>query len=191
MNTSKDVNFERHYAKFPDLQHYALLKTALQVEELFPFATRAIAWGMPTYKIGEDYLCHIEGFKNHNSLFPSSGAISEIFAQELSKYEVSKGTIHFPQDKPFPKPLLKKLLLARLDQINGNYPKKNGQAVEYYKNGAIKAKGKFKGELLTGYWEWFRLDSSIMRSGTFKNGAQVGEWTTYDKSGEIVKVTKF
>jgi antitoxin component YwqK of YwqJK toxin-antitoxin module len=42
---------------------------------------------------------------------------------------------------------------------------------------------------MTGYWEWFRKDGTIMRSGYFKNGEQAGEWTTYDKSGKVVKVT--
>ncbi|MDO6721510.1 hypothetical protein Q4575_19020 [Psychrosphaera sp. 1_MG-2023] len=28
-----------------------------------------------------------------------------------------------------------------------------------------------------------------MRSGTYRDGIQVGEWTTYDKSGAIYKVT--
>jgi hypothetical protein len=29
-----------------------------------------------------------------------------------------------------------------------------------------------------------------MRSGHFENGEQVGEWTTYDANGKVVKVTK-
>jgi antitoxin component YwqK of YwqJK toxin-antitoxin module len=29
-----------------------------------------------------------------------------------------------------------------------------------------------------------------MRSGYFENGEQVGEWTTYDKTGRVVKVTR-
>ena len=28
-----------------------------------------------------------------------------------------------------------------------------------------------------------------MRSGYFDNGEQVGEWTTYNKNGKVVKVT--
>ena len=28
-----------------------------------------------------------------------------------------------------------------------------------------------------------------MRSGYFENGEQVGQWTTYDKKGEVVKIT--
>jgi antitoxin component YwqK of YwqJK toxin-antitoxin module len=41
-----------------------------------------------------------------------------------------------------------------------------------------------------GYFEWFRKDGSRMRSGYFSKGEQVGEWTTYDKTGRIVKVTQ-
>jgi antitoxin component YwqK of YwqJK toxin-antitoxin module len=29
-----------------------------------------------------------------------------------------------------------------------------------------------------------------MRSGTFENGKQVGEWTTYDQAGVVYKVTR-
>ena len=41
-----------------------------------------------------------------------------------------------------------------------------------------------------GYWEWFRLDGTKMRSGYFEKGEQTGEWTTYDKMGQIYKVTQ-
>jgi antitoxin component YwqK of YwqJK toxin-antitoxin module len=43
---------------------------------------------------------------------------------------------------------------------------------------------------LAGYWERFRRDGTRMRSGYFENDDQVGEWTTYDAKGKIVKVTK-
>ncbi len=39
------------------------------------------------------------------------------------------------------------------------------------------------------YWEWFRLDGTKMRSGHFENNEQIGEWTTYDKKGQVYKVT--
>jgi antitoxin component YwqK of YwqJK toxin-antitoxin module len=45
------------------------------------------------------------------------------------------------------------------------------------------------GGVMTGYWEWFRKDGTRMRSGYFKSGEQVGQWTTYDKNGKVVKVT--
>ena len=46
-------------------------------------------------------------------------------------------------------------------------------------------------DTLTGYWEWFRKDGTKLRSGYFKDGKQVGEWTTYDRTGAPHKVTDF
>ena len=58
-----------------------------------------------------------------------------------------------------------------------------------HKDGSLWARGFRRGETMHGYWEWFRKDGSKMRSGSFDNGLQVGEWTTYDETGRIVKVT--
>ena len=183
--------FSAALKKFPKEQQLALLKTIKFAEELAPHAVRTIAWGMPTLKIGEDNLCHVMGFKQHNSLFPSSGTIASQFKKDLAKYQVSKGTIQFDLAKPFPKPLLKKLLLARISQINESYPKKNGAFVEYYKNGGVKAKGKFKGKAMHGKWDFFRQDGSIMRSGSFTAGKQSGIWRTFTRTGRQVSEQSF
>ena len=185
------ISFDSTFKKLPKEQQKALLVTLKSAESLFPKAERVIAWGMPTLKIGDDNLCHIQGFKNHNSLFPSTGSIATQLKSELAKFKVSKGTIQFELDKPFPKPLLKKLLLARLNQINSSYPRKNGLFIEYYKNGGIKAKGKYKGNKLHGAWEFYRIDGSLMRSGSFKDGKQSGIWRTFTKTGRQVSEQSF
>ena len=187
---AKDL-FATALQKFPKEQQKAILSTLKAAEQLFPKSTRAIAYGMPTLKIGSEYLCHVYGFKEHNSLFPASGGVASLLKKDLSKYKISKGTIQFDFEKPFPKPLLKKILLTRLKQINDSYPKKNGAFIEYYKNGGIKAKGKYKGAKLHGAWQFFRLDGSLMRSGSFKDGKQSGAWITYDSKGRKVKTTNF
>ena len=61
--------------------------------------------------------------------------------------------------------------------------------VKYHKDGSIWAKGEMIEEQPNGYWEWFRIDGIIMRSGYFENGKQTGEWTTYNKKGKVYKVT--
>jgi antitoxin component YwqK of YwqJK toxin-antitoxin module len=61
--------------------------------------------------------------------------------------------------------------------------------IEYHKDGSIWAKGQMIQGVPTGYWEWFRKDGTKMRSGYFENGEQIGEWTTYDKKGDVYKVT--
>lgn len=62
--------------------------------------------------------------------------------------------------------------------------------IEYHKDGSVWARGQTVDGLPTGYWEWFRLDGTKMRSGHFDEGQQTGEWTTYDKKGEVYKVTR-
>jgi len=64
------------------------------------------------------------------------------------------------------------------------------QFVKYHNDGSVWAKGQMLDGEPHGYFEWFRKDGVIMRSGYFENGKQVGEWTTYDKKGKIFKVTK-
>ena len=66
-------------------------------------------------------------------------------------------------------------------------PKKNH--IEYHKDGSVRARGQTADGVPAGYWEWFRLDGTKMRSGHFENGEQTGEWTTYDKKGQVYKVT--
>ena len=59
----------------------------------------------------------------------------------------------------------------------------------YHRDGSVWAKGQTIGGVPTGYWEWFRKDGTKMRSGSFENGQQVGQWTTYDQRGRVYKVT--
>lgn len=62
--------------------------------------------------------------------------------------------------------------------------------LEYHRDGSIRARGMKTDGVLTGYWEWFRLDGTKLRSGHFEEGEPVGAWTTYDKSGQPYKVTE-
>jgi len=43
-----------------------------------------------------------------------SVAVMAAFKDDLEKYETSKGTIHFPVNRPLPAALVKKLVKARI-----------------------------------------------------------------------------
>ena len=64
-----------------------------------------------------------------------------------------------------------------------------GLHVERHRDGSVRARGPVVDGQPHGYWEWFRLDGTLMRSGTFSAGRTVGEWTTYDQAGTPYKVT--
>lgn len=67
----------------------------------------------------------------------------------------------------------------------------DGLTIKYHANGkTIWSKGKVVDDQAEGYWEWYRLDGTLKRSGHFINGNPVGEWITYDGEGEVYKKTQ-
>lgn len=60
-----------------------------------------------------------------------------------------------------------------------------------YDNGNPKQRGQRLDGEMHGSWEFYRRDGSIMRSGAFVRGKQVGVWRTFDRSGVVVKETDF
>ena len=87
-------------------------------------ATETISYRIPTfhYKKG---LVAFAAFKNHCSFFPMSYAVIQTYAAELAKYKTSKGTIQFPLDKPLPATLIRKMVKARLAEVEAKATKKS------------------------------------------------------------------
>jgi uncharacterized protein YdhG (YjbR/CyaY superfamily) len=80
-----------------------------------PEATETISYGIPAFKY-KGILVWFAGFSDHCSLFPTASVI-QAFKGDLKGYKTSKGTIRFPADKPLPTALLKKLVKARVAQV--------------------------------------------------------------------------
>jgi uncharacterized protein YdhG (YjbR/CyaY superfamily) len=79
--------------------------------------TEALSYGIPTFKHNGSIVA-IAAFKDHCSLFPMSYFVIDKFRPQLARFEVSKGTVRFPINKPLPAPLLKKIVKARLLQMS-------------------------------------------------------------------------
>ncbi|HLJ29788.1 MAG TPA: DUF1801 domain-containing protein [Candidatus Angelobacter sp.] len=79
-----------------------------------PEATEVISYRIPAFKDNR-ILVWYAAFSSHCSLFPTASVI-EAFKDELEGFSTSKGTIHFPTDKPMPIALIKKLVKARVAQ---------------------------------------------------------------------------
>lgn len=66
----------------------------------------------------------------------------------------------------------------------------DGFTIKYHANGtSIWSKGKIIDGKADGYWEWYRIDGTIKRSGTFHKGEPTGTWTTYNSQGNAYKTT--
>ncbi len=63
--------------------------------------------------------------------------------------------------------------------------------VSYYDTGAVRYRGFQLDGQMHGPWEFLRKDGSVMRTGSFDRGRQVGVWRTYDRAGKVVKETDY
>ena len=178
-----------HLKKFSPEQKKILTDLRNHIASKLPTAEQVIKYGIPTFLIEGVPVIGFDGYKAHNSIFPYSGSFNARLKKDLEKYVQTKGSIHFEGGKSIPKPMINKILVERIRQINDSYPKKTGEYLEFYANGVLKAKGKYKAGKLHGDWKWFRKTGVIMRSGSFKNGEQTGTWVTYDAKGKVYKKT--
>jgi uncharacterized protein YdhG (YjbR/CyaY superfamily) len=108
-------NFDEYLAGVPEPARSTLNEMRAAIRSAVPpEATETISYRIPAFK-HKRVLVWFAAFSNHCSLFPTASVI-EVFRNELKGFTTSKGTIHFPTDKPLPAALIKKLVKARVAQ---------------------------------------------------------------------------
>lgn len=107
---------DRYLAGVPEPARSTLNKVRAAIRAAAPSeATEIISYGIPAFK-HKGVLVWYAAFANHCSLFPTASVIEE-FKEELKGFTLSKGTLQFPTDKPLPSALVKKMVKARVAQI--------------------------------------------------------------------------
>jgi len=107
----KDV--DEYLATVPEPARSTLNKMRATIRSAVPpEATEVISYRMPAFKHNR-VLVWFAAFSDHCSLFPTA-AVIEKFKNELKNFSTSKGTLHFPTNKPLPTALIRKLVKARV-----------------------------------------------------------------------------
>ena len=101
------ATIDEYIADFPENVQPHLEKVRAAIRKAAPDAEEAIKYSMPTFVLNGN-LIHFAGWSSHVGLYPGSKPI-EMFKDELAKYEISKGTVRFPLDKPIPLGLIGKI----------------------------------------------------------------------------------
>lgn len=108
---------EAYLAKVPEPARGTLEKMRAMIRAAAPKdAAEGISYGMPAFKYRKP-LAGYAAFKDHCSLFPMSGAVVAAMKDELKDYVTSKGAIQFALEKPMSMALVKKIVKARLAEI--------------------------------------------------------------------------
>ena len=167
----------------PEPQRATLTALRATIAALLPRAEESIAYGAPAWKVDGTAWPGSPGFAKHCAYLPFSGAVTETLARRARGVHDHQGVGH----------LRRRTARCRRRSSSGSWPPGSpscsmvpdakGVARDFYPDGGLKAKGRIKDGELHGDWSWWRKDGSLLRTGSFDRGRQVGTWTTYDASG--------
>ena len=115
METKKPFKtIDEYIATFPKNVQGILEEIRQAIRDSAPDAEEAISYQIPTFKLNGN-LVHFAAFKKNIGFYPAPSGI-EAFKEELSQYEVAKGTVKFPIDKPMPLDLIVKIVKYRVKE---------------------------------------------------------------------------
>lgn len=113
--TAAPRTVDEYFAAVPEPARSALRQIREAIRSVVPpEATEIISYKIPAFR-HKKVLVWYAAFSNHCSLFPTK-AMLKAFKDELKGFSTSKGTIHFPTDRPMPVELIKRMVKARVAQ---------------------------------------------------------------------------
>ena len=114
VNNKTPEDIDQYIAGFPKEVQKLLKKLRATIKNAAPEAEEIINYGVPTFRLNGN-LVHFGGYTKHIGFYPTPSGIQK-FAQELSGYETSKGSVKFPLDNPLPYDLVAKIVAFRVGE---------------------------------------------------------------------------
>ena len=105
---------DEYIAGFPEDVREILEKIRKIIREAAPGAEETIKYRMPTFML-KGNLVYFAAFKKHIGFYSVPTGIEE-FQNELSLYEVGRGSVRFPFDRPIPYDLIRRIVEFRVKE---------------------------------------------------------------------------
>jgi len=108
---------EDYLSTLPEPARTTLMTVRERIRAAAPAgASERFGYGVPAFQCGKLLAGYAAG-KKFCSYYPMSGRVIHDLQEELQGYETTSGAIHFALDEPLPATLIRKLVKARLTQI--------------------------------------------------------------------------
>jgi len=111
---NKPTDIDAYISDFPESTQKLLQEVRSIVKQAAPVAAEVISYGMPAFR-QDEMLVFFAAFKNHIGFYPIPSGIAA-FKEDLSAFECTKGSVHFPLDKPLPAELITRIVTFRLSE---------------------------------------------------------------------------
>jgi uncharacterized protein YdhG (YjbR/CyaY superfamily) len=113
----KPESVDAYFTSLPSQQRTQLQKLRDTIAVAAPEAEEGITYSMPGFLLGGKGFVGYMAFKDHYSFFPMSPSAIEAHRDELGDHVTGKGTISFDYGERLPVALIKKVVKARLAEV--------------------------------------------------------------------------
>jgi len=110
------TSVEDYFESIPEEARNALGGLLKTIRGIVPDGVEVISYQIPTIKYKGRGLVALSAHKNHCSFHLMSKAVMDEYKDELKLFDTTKASIHFTSAKPIPSALVKKLIMARIEE---------------------------------------------------------------------------
>jgi uncharacterized protein YdhG (YjbR/CyaY superfamily) len=111
---NKPTDIDTYISVFPETIQNLLQEMRATIKKAAPEAEEVISYGMPAFR-QNGMLVWYAAFRNHIGFYPIPSGI-QAFKDELSAFKGTKGSVHFPFDRPLPVDLISRIVSFRLTE---------------------------------------------------------------------------
>ncbi len=122
MRMKQCATVAEYLREVPPKQRASLKALRATIKAAAPGAREKISYGMPAVTYRGGVLVYYAAFKNHCSFFGAGTKYLAEHQKEVEAFRTSKGTLQFTPEKPLPAALVKKLVKARIKELDAKYP---------------------------------------------------------------------
>lgn len=127
-------SIDEYIATFPEETQAKLEALRATIHAAAPEAEERISYQMPAFA-QEGNLVYFAAAKTYIGLYPTSSGVAA-FEDDLSAYDHSKGSIHFPIDQPLPMDLITRIVQFRVEENLARAASKAAKAAKARKKNA-------------------------------------------------------
>src|SRR5215218_8911307 len=122
-----------YIASKPEGVQPVLQRVRTIIRRALPGASEVISYQIPAYRLPAGIVVYFAGWKAHYSVYPATARLVTALGEELTPYEISKGTIRFSLAEPVPAKLI-----ASIARLRAREATERAAAQAAGKNGAAK-----------------------------------------------------
>jgi uncharacterized protein YdhG (YjbR/CyaY superfamily) len=115
----KPTPIDDYLRTVPEDRRKSLEDLRAKIRSVLPGAEECISYRIPAFSLNGAIVAGFHATKRGCSYFPFSGSTLKTVARFVRAYDQTKSALHFVPDNPLPITLVRRLLKARMAEIEG------------------------------------------------------------------------